>query len=159
MKYGRSVIVCLFFLSLTFSNAQAGTCTKDDLTKAVDHAVMLINSKGKAALTELDKFRYCGGEGYVFVVDINGTIIMNPIAPTLVGKDFTTLQGAKGEYFGAEMKGKALKQGVGWVSYTWKNPQTGALAIKCSYIKTAVMNGKKVIVGSGIYGIPASDCN
>ncbi len=38
---------------LVTTNVYADTCTKSDLFKAVDYAVELINSKGKAALPEL----------------------------------------------------------------------------------------------------------
>ena len=148
-------VITVFFVATT---AYAGTCTKGDLIKSVDHAVDLINSKGKAALPELTKFRYCDGEGYVFVVEMEGKTILQPANPKLEGKDITVLQGAKGEYFGAEMKAKAQKYGEGWISYVWENPNTKRLEIKCSYVKAAKMDGVKVFVGSGIYGITLDSC-
>jgi signal transduction histidine kinase len=148
--------VITFFLVAT--NGYAENCTKSDLYKAVDYAVGLINSKGKAALPELTKYRYCDGLGYVFVVEIDGKTILQPANPQLEGKDITVLQGAKGEYFGAEMKAKVQKSGEGWVSYVWENPKTKGLEIKCSFVKAATMDGKKVFVGSGIYGIRLDDC-
>jgi signal transduction histidine kinase len=143
---------------LVTTNVYADTCTKSDLFKAVNYAVELINSKGKAALPELTKYRYCDGLGYVFVVEIEGKTILQPANPQLEGKDITVLQGAKGEYFGAEMKAKVQKSGEGWVSYVWENPKTKGLEIKCSFVKAATMEGKKVFVGSGIYGIRTEDC-
>ena len=148
-------IITVFFVA---TNLYAATCAKSDLIKSVDYAVGLINSKGKAALPELTKYRYCNGEGYVFVVEMDGKTILQPANPKLEGKDITVLQGAKGEYFGAEMKAKAQKYGEGWVSYVWENPKTKGLEIKCSFVKAATMDGKKVFVGSGIYGITLDDC-
>jgi hypothetical protein len=158
MKKSRVLAIVFLVLIFIVPNSYAATCTKTDLIKAVDYAVDLINSKGKAALPELTKYRYCNGEGYVFVVEMEGKTILQPANPKLEGKDITVLQGAKGEYFGAEMKAKAQKFGVGWVSYVWENPKTKGLEIKCSYVKAATMDGKKVFVGSGIYGIIMDDC-
>ncbi|MGO9145617.1 MAG: cache domain-containing protein [Desulfomonilia bacterium] len=151
-------IIGVITVILVTTNLYAATCTKSDLIKSVDYAVGLINSKGNAALPELTKYRYCNGEGYVFVVEIDGKTILQPANPQLEGKDISVLQGAKGEYFGAEMKAKAQKYGEGWVSYVWENPKTKRLEIKCSFVKAATMDGKKVFVGSGIYGIPSDDC-
>jgi len=83
---------------------------------------------------------------------MNGINVMHPIQK-LEGKDMSMLQGAKGEFFGAEMKARAEKDGAGWVSYTWENPKTKKVEVKCTYIKTATMDGVKVFVGSGIFGI------
>lgn len=157
MRKGIIVTLTLASFILAASNSYAGSCSKADLVKAVDHAVALINSKGKAALPELKKSRFCGEEGYVFVVQMNGINVMHPIQK-LEGKDMSMLQGAKGEYFGAEMKAKAEKDGSGWISYTWENPNTKKIDAKCTYIKTATMDGVKVFVGTGIFGIPLNDC-
>jgi signal transduction histidine kinase len=153
----RFLIMALLVMFLVAPNSYAGTCTKADLIKAVDNAVSLINTKGKAALPELKTFKYCGDEGYVFVVEMSGKNVMHPIQK-LEGKDMSMLQGAKGEYFGAEMIAKAGKYGEGWISYTWENQKTKKIEIKCTYIKTATMDGVKVFVGSGIYGVPLTDC-
>lgn len=157
MSYTRVCAAAVLVLVLVASSAFAGSCTKAELTKAVDHAADLINAKGKAALPELKKFRFCGEEGYVFVVEMSGMNVMHPIQK-LEGKDMSMLQGAKGEYFGAEMKAKAEKSGGGWVAYTWENQETKKVETKCSYIKTATMDGVKVFVGAGIFGVPPAEC-
>jgi cytochrome c len=157
MKEYKVIILALLMMCLCASPSFAGSCTKSDLMKAVDHAVGLINTSGKAALPELKKFRFCGEEGYVFVVEMSGKNVMHPIQK-LEGKDMSMLQGAKGEYFGAEMKAKAEKDGSGWIAYTWENPTTKKLDVKCTYIKTATMDGIKVFVGAGIYGVPLAEC-
>jgi signal transduction histidine kinase len=158
MNYVKLTAAALFFMFIAANSYCGETCTKSDLVKAVNHAAALINEKGKGALPELDKYRFCSKEGYIFVVEFDGKTILQPANPKLVGKDITVLQGAKGEYFGAEMKAKAQNDGEGWVSYVWENPNTKRLEIKCSYIKAATMDGQKVFVGSGIYGVPLSDC-
>jgi signal transduction histidine kinase len=148
------VLLVLFFMA---STCYAGTCTRDDLVKAITYAADLINTKGKAALPELKKFKFCGDVGYVFVNELNGKNLMHPIQK-LEGGDMSQLQGAKGEFFGAEMKAKAEKYGEGWISYTWQNTATKKVENKCTYIKTATMDGKKVFVGGGIFGLSAGEC-
>jgi cytochrome c len=158
MKYTRVLSVCLLVVFLAYTGALAAdTCTKADLAKEVHNAAKLLSTKGKAALPELKTYKFCGSAGYVFVVDMNGINIMHPIQK-LEGKDMSMLQGAHGEYFGAEMKAKAAKDGKGWISYTWENPATKKIEQKCTYIETTTMEGTKVFVGSGVFGIPVSDC-
>ena len=158
MKYTRALAVFVMVMFMASTGALAAdTCTKADLAKEVHNAAKLLSTKGKAALPELKAHKFCGDAGYVFVVGMNGINIMHPIQK-LEGKDMSMLQGAKGEYFGAEMKAKAAKDGKGWISYTWENPATKKIEQKCAYIETATMDGTKVFVGSGIFGIPLSDC-
>ena len=123
-------IIGVITVFLIATNVYAGTCTRSDLIKAVDHAVGLINSKGKAALPELKKFRFCGDEGYIFVVEMSGKKTMHPIQKS--GQGYVYVAGSKGEYFGAEMKAKAEKDGFGWIAYTWENPTTKKLDVKCT---------------------------
>lgn len=155
-KFGTVMTVVLAACFIT-SHAYAGTCTKDDLVKGINYAVGLIQAKGKAALPELRAYRYCGKDGYFFVVDMNGNNVMHAI-PQLERKPMGMLQGAKGEFFGAEMISKAKKDGQGWISYTWENPSTKKIEYKCTYIKTVTMDGVKVFVGSGIYGVSQAEC-
>lgn len=157
MKSSKMFLIGLVCMVLCAPNVYAGSCPKAELEKAVDYAVHLVNTKGKAAVAELEKFRYCNGEGYVFMTDMKGISIMHPILHN-TGQDTLKLQGAKGEFFGVEMKIKAEKYGKGWVSYYWQNPKTKALEVKCSYVKTATMDGQKIFIGTGMYGISAGDC-
>jgi len=153
----RSIAALAFLMVFLASTCYAGTCPKDELVKSIHHATDLINHKGKAALPELKKFKFCGETGYVFVNDMKGKNLMHPIQK-LEGGDMSNLQGAKGEYFGAEIIAKAEKYGEGWVSYTWQNTVTKQVENKCTYIRTATLDGKKVIVGGGIFGLSANGC-
>lgn len=140
------------------SGAYGAECTRADLIKSVDYAAGLITQKGKAALPELKKYRFCGEEGYLFVADLDtGMNVMHPIAK-LEGKNMRMLQDAKGKYFGAELLARATKDGFGWIAYEWQNQVTKKLENKCAYVKACTMDGQKVFVGSGIFGVPPEDC-
>ena len=76
----------------------------------------------------------------------------------LASEKLTEAEQAKVLFNTAALLEKAQKYGEGWVSYVWENPVTKALEIKCSFVKAATLAGRKVFVGSGIYGIPLNDC-
>jgi cytochrome c len=128
-------------------------CTKEDAVKAADYATGLLEKKGQAAFADLQNFRFCGQEGYIFIYDMNAVCLFHPISPKLVGKDQTMIQDAKGKYLVAEMNAKAKSPGGnGWVPYHWLNPKTGGIDAKCTYVKRCKMDGKDVWVAAGIYG-------
>ena len=135
-----------------------GTCTKEDVQKAVDHASKLLATKGKAAFADLEKFRFCGDAGYIFVSDLDGVMLMHPISKKLVGANQTSLQDPTGKYFYAEFIAKIKKDGEGWVGYKWVNPANKTIEFKCTYVKATSMDGKKVFCGAGVYGINEALC-
>jgi signal transduction histidine kinase len=159
MRFINIFLAGMVVMALGISPVFAGgTCTKEDVQKAVDYAAKLLATKGKAAIPELEKFRFCGEEGYVWVSDMDGLFLMHPISKKLVGVNQTTLQDPKGKYLIAEMIAKVKKDGSGWVAYSWLNPATKAIAIKCTYAKGTTMDGKKVWIAAGVYGINEAVC-
>lgn len=156
-KIPATIILVLLMLIAGLSQGFAA-CTKDEVENAVNHAADLLESKGKAAFTELDTYRFCGEEGYIFIFDMNAVCLFHPISSILVGKDQTLLQDAKGKYLVAEMLNKAKNQGYGWVPYHWLNPKSNTIDVKCTYVKRCKMDGQDVWVGSGVYGIPEAEC-
>jgi len=127
---------------------------RTELIDAVDFAVKTLETKGNAGLAELKMYRFSNGEGYVYVGDTNGYILMHPVAPELLGKDCTAIKDAKGKFFGAEMVAKATKQGSGWTSYWWPNAKKNNIPeLKCAFYRVTTMDGKKVIVYAGLYGV------
>ncbi len=160
MKFLKMCFLALFFVTMSFSNVFADENTvKQELMNAVDHGVKLIESKGKAAFPELEAFRFNNGRDYLYITDYNAVVIMHPVAPELLNKDCTGIRGAKGKYFGAEMKSKAQSVGTGWTSYWWPNPEkNGQPDLKCSYFKIADMDGEKVIIYAASFGVSEAGC-
>lgn len=152
MKLLRGLIMCVVFVAFCMPAGAADR--KKELTDAVDHAVKVIETKGKAGLEELKPYRFAGGEGYVYVTDMEAVVIMHPVAKELLGKNCTAIKDAKGKYFGAEMKSKAEKDGSGWTSYWWPNPKNNNTPeLKCSYFKTAKMGSEKAIVYAALFDV------
>ncbi|HPC47724.1 MAG TPA: cache domain-containing protein [Deltaproteobacteria bacterium] len=160
MRFPVHFIACLVVFALTTVTARADeTAKRKTLEDAVNHAVKVIEAKGKAGLEELKSFRFEDGEGYIYVTDMNAVVIMHPVAPELLNKDCTTIKDARGKFFGAEMKGKAEKYGYGWTSYWWPNPKNNNTPeLKCSHFKVAKMGDQKVIVYAALFGVSEAGC-
>jgi signal transduction histidine kinase len=72
---------------------------------------------------------------YVFCMDAGNKITAHPDA-SLRGTDVATLKDSNGKAFGTEMIA-AAKKGDGTVEYMWKNPVSGKVEAKVSYLKKA----------------------
>lgn len=156
MKLIKSIVLCLIVVGLSAPAFAADR--KKELADAVDHGAKVIQGKGKAGLDELKSFRFAGGEGYLYVTDMEAVVIMHPVAKELLGKNCVAIKDAKGKYFGAEMMAKAKKDGAGWTSYSWPNPKNNNVPeLKCTYYKVADMAGQKVIVCGALSGV--GECN
>ncbi|NPA55710.1 MAG: response regulator [Epsilonproteobacteria bacterium] len=77
-------------------------------------------------------YRYNNGSGYFFIN--KGTYnIIQPIMPSLEGKNLANLKDNDGVYFIKEFV-KVANNGGGVVSYKWKNPTTNKIEKKISYV-------------------------
>lgn len=120
----------------------------------VDKAAALIESKGKGAFPELRKkdSEWYKGDTYVFVDDMNGTVLLLPTEPELEGKNLTDMKDATGKLWMRAFIETAKTKGSGWVDYMWPKPGKDKPSKKISYIKKAKMpDGKMVFVGAGMY--------
>lgn len=89
---------------------------------------------------------------YVFVFDTKVQIIANAGNPTLSGKSFAGTTDVAGKPFREEMVAGAKKNGNGWVSYVYSNPESPGLYQKMSYYQLVIgSDGEEYIVGAGRY--------
>lgn len=146
-------VVCLFSFP-GFSAEPPPSKEAKQIVALVDKAAALIERKGKDAFPEFKKKNsdWYKGETYVFVDDINGTVLVNPPAPELEGKNLIDMKDAKGKALIREFIETAKTKGSGWVDYWWPKPGEKSPSKKLSFIKRAKMpNGEMVVVGAGIY--------
>jgi signal transduction histidine kinase len=66
----------------------------------------------------------------------------------IIGKNMKDLKDADGKLFIQEMMAAAKTKGSGWVDYKWKNPKTGEVLPKSSYVEKL---GDNAFIGCGIY--------
>ena len=145
-------VMCLFFPPAFSADARQSKEAKQ-VVALVDKAAALTESKGKSAFPEFKKkgSEWLTGETYVFIADMNGTILMHPANPELETKSILDMKDANGKAFMREFIETATK-GSGWVDYMWPKPGEKKPAKKLSYVKRAKMpSGETVIVGAGIY--------
>ena len=151
------VFSCLLFTSTLYAD---GSCSKENVVKAVDQAVSILEKEGTAGLEKVGTIRFCG-DNYVFVNDLNGKTLMH-IKPHLIGKVLIGLKDDTGKRFFADFtkvakgsqaskNGSNYYNGSGWASYRWPKPGEKKFSPKVSYIKGCLMEKQNVYVGAGIY--------
>jgi methyl-accepting chemotaxis protein len=145
-------VVCLVF-SPAFSAEAPQSKEAKQIAILVDKAAALTESKGKSAFPEFKKkgSEWLRGETYIFIADMNGTILMHPANPELEAKNILDLKDANGKAFMREFI-ETAKKGSGWVEYMWPKPGEKKPSKKLSYIKQAkIPKGEPILVGAGIY--------
>jgi cytochrome c len=77
---------------------------------------------------------YLQGALYLTMRDQKGVILANPVNPAMIGKDLVDVPDADGKLFRREILELAKSKGKGWVDYKFKNPASGKVEAKTSYI-------------------------
>jgi cytochrome c len=88
------------------------------------------------------------GQLYVDMRDIKtGIVLAHPVNQSIVGKDLTDVPDANGKRYRRDIIELAARQGKGWVDYQYKNPSTGKIEPKSTYI----LRVDDVVLEAGIY--------
>ncbi len=162
MKSKLFVTLAVFLTSLSsYTSVSAESpCEKKMVVKAVEQAVLILESEGTAGLDKVKEIRFCE-DNYVFVNDLRGKTLMH-IKPQLIGKVLIGLKDDTGKRFFADFaevaknsqttqNGQSYFNGKGWVSYRWPKPGEKDFSPKESYIQGCRMDQENVYVGAGIY--------
>jgi cytochrome c len=86
---------------------------------------------------------------YLFVVGLDGVTAFNAVNPKLVGKSQMEIEDVNGKKFLQEMVELAKTKGSGWVEYMYKNPASGQIQPKKSYVQR--IPGTELFAACGIY--------
>jgi cytochrome c len=122
----------------------------DDAKRWVEKAITFYKANGKdIALAECSTplGRFVGDGQYLYVLDINGTMLAHPINAKFIGKDFYRIEDVDGKSFIKEIVDNANIKGCGWAEYKWFNPATKRLQPKTVYFEK--VDG--MIFCSGVY--------
>lgn len=116
----------------------------DHVYKNADGDDELAKEKVKAILNDLTY----GEDGYFFVYGGDGTGLVHPTQPEIVGLNWWGLQDSQGRLVIKELTDRA-RAGGGFFRYLWEKPSTDIVADKLSY---AVMLEKwDWMIGTGVY--------
>ncbi|MFL6675977.1 MAG: cache domain-containing protein [Massilia sp.] len=138
-------------LGLACTTALANEPTEKDAIAMADRGAALIKAKGKDEMMKRITAKdpdYVQGELYVDLRDVKtGIVLAHPYNPSIVGKNLTDVPDANGKKYRREIIELAAAKGKGWVDYMYKNPTTGKIEPKTTYI--LLVDG--VILEAGIY--------
>jgi methyl-accepting chemotaxis protein len=117
--------------------------------QSLDSRSGLTNSEKKqSALNIIKDMRY-NDNGYIWINDMNPTMVMHPIKPDLNGKDLSDFKDPNGKHLFNEFVKVCRERGEGFVDYMWPKPGYDKPVAKLSYVK--LFKPWNWIVGTGIY--------
>jgi cytochrome c len=138
-------------LGLACSGALANEPTAKDAIAMTERGAALIKAKGKDEMMKRINAKdpdFVQGELYVDLRDVKtGIVLAHPYNPSIVGKDLTDVPDANGKKYRREIIELAAAKGKGWVDYQYKNPTSGKIEPKTTYI--LLVDG--VVLEAGIY--------
>jgi len=133
------------------SGALANEPTEKDAIAMAERGAALMKAKGKAEMMKKINAKdpeFVQGELYVDMRDIKtGIVLAHPYNPSIVGKDLTDVPDANGKKYRREIIELAAAKGKGWVDYQYKNPTSGKIEPKTTYI----LRVDDVVLEAGIY--------
>ncbi|GJI88702.1 cache domain-containing protein [Duganella hordei] len=131
--------------------ARAAEPTEKDAIAMAEKGAAFIKAHGKEEMMKKISAKdpdYVQGSLYVDLRDINtGIVLAHPINPSIVGKDLTDVPDANGKKYRREIIELAARRGHGWVDYMYKNPTSGKLEAKTTYI----LRVGDAVLEAGIY--------
>ncbi len=106
------------------------------------------SQSAKEQVKEILKTLTYGTDGYFFVYDFEGTNLVHPKQPELIGKNWWNLKDTNGNLIIQNLIFRA-QEGGGFHRYLWGKPSTGEIADKISY--SVSLNKWNWMLGTGLY--------
>lgn len=149
MKLTATVVATA--LTLSCAGALGAEPTEKDAIAMAERGAAMVKTKGKdevmKRITAKDP-EFVQGSLYIDMRDVKtGIVLAHPYNPSIVGKDLTDVPDANGKKYRREIIELAAAKGKGWVDYQYKNPTTGKIEPKTTYI--LLVDG--VVLEAGLY--------
>lgn len=145
-----TISLTLTLLGLALCNsADAAAPTERDAVALAEKGAQLMKARGKAAIIRMINTRDPAlnqGTLYLAMRDLKGITLAHPTI-ALIGKDLRDVPDADGKPFRHEMMAVANGKGRGWVEYKFRNPVSGRVEPKTTY----VLRVDDVALEAGIY--------
>jgi signal transduction histidine kinase len=149
MKLTATVAATALLLSCT--TALAVEPTEKDAIAMAERGAAMVKAKGKDEVMKRISAKdpeFVQGSLYIDMRDVKtGIVLAHPYNPSIVGKDLTDVPDANGKKYRREIIELAAAKGKGWVDYQYKNPTTGKIEPKTTYI--LLVDG--VVLEAGLY--------
>jgi cytochrome c len=131
--------------------AFASSLTQKDAIAMVERGAALMKAKGKDELIKRVNAKdpeFVQGELYLSMRDARtGIAVAHPYNPSIIGKDLTDVPDANGKKYRREFIDVASSKGKGWVDYMYKNPTSGKIEPKTTFVQKV----DDLVLESGIY--------
>lgn len=125
--------------------AAAGACNfayanepnEKDAIALVEKGAAFMKAKGKDEMIKQINAKdpdYVQGPLYLVMRDNKGVVLANPVNPAMIGKDLLDVPDVDGKLFRREILEVAKTKGKGWVDYKFKNPSSGKVEAKTTYV-------------------------
>ncbi len=146
----------LFAATLCLVLASAGAAaatepTEKDAIAMAERGAALVKAKGKDEMMKRINAKdpdFVQGSLYVDMRDVKtGIVLAHPFNPSIVGKDLIDVPDANGKKYRRDIIELAAAKGKGWVDYQYKNPTSGKIEPKTTYI--LLVDG--VVLEAGLY--------
>jgi signal transduction histidine kinase len=138
-------------LSLVCVTALANEPTEKDAVAMAERGAAMVKAKGKDEVMKRISAKdpdFVQGSLYIDMRDVKtGIVLAHPYNPSIVGKDLTDVPDANGKKYRREIIELAAAKGKGWVDYMYKNPTSGKIEPKTTYI--LLVDG--VVLEAGLY--------
>ncbi len=147
------VVVLVMSFSCAQDTRDAKRGTAEEAKALLEKAVTFYKANGQAkafAAFNDPKGPFVSKDLYIFAFDMSNKIIAHGADPDLIGKDLLKTPDAEGKFFMNTMVNVAKTQGKGVVDYRWKNPATGKVEPKSTYVEKVEDN---VVLACGSYGL------
>ena len=120
--------------------------TPEEAQSMAERAAALFLSDGAEAAfaAYVDNPEFHDRDLYVFAFGTEGLVMSHGQSPALIGRNVMDLRDPSGRQFIREF---LQVEDTGWVDYQWRNPETGVVENKTSY----VINVGDYVVGVGAY--------
>ena len=151
LHFALAAIAATALIHLPAAVVAAAEPTEKDAIAMADKAAAFMKANGKDAMIKKISAKdpdIIQGSLYVDMRDINtGIVLAHPVNPSIVGKDLTDVPDASGKKYRREIIELAAKKGSGWVDYQYKNPTSGKIEPKTTYI----LRVGDAVLEAGIY--------
>jgi signal transduction histidine kinase len=138
-------------LTIACAAALANEPTEKDAISMAERGAAMVKAKGKDEVMKRISAKdpdFVQGSLYIDMRDVKtGIVLAHPYNPSIVGKDLTDVPDANGKKYRREIIELASAKGKGWVDYQYKNPNTGKIEPKTTYI--LLVDG--VVLEAGLY--------
>ncbi len=156
------ITLTIIWVGLIFTiNGFAEDLTPQLAKEKVVAATALIAAEGEAAFNKIKdpegEYRFAGGQGYIWIQDLNAVVLMHPIKPSLDGKDMSGFADKNGTLLFLNFSEICEEKGSGWVPYVWPKPGQEGTSPKISYVKHVKHGGKDYVAGAGMYDVTPDD--